>query len=64
MKSSASEPGLKPCRVKKKISIINIRDRKYFCYQIKEKQKEKQKIVIPLQFSSKITVSREITLND
>ena len=27
----------------------------------KKKTKEKQKIAIPLQFSSKITVSREIT---
>ena len=43
--------------------VLHTQDRKYFCYQIKKKQKtkEKQKIAIPLQFSSKITVSREIT---
>ena len=47
-----------------KYLVLNTRDRKYFSYQIqkkKTKKKEKQKIAIPLQFSSKITVSREIT---
>ena len=45
-----------------KYLVLNTRDRKYFSYQIqKKKTKEKQKIAIPLQFSSKITVSREIT---
>ena len=46
-----------------KYLVLNTRDRKYFSYQIqkKTKTKEKQKIAIPLQFSSKITVSREIT---
>ena len=42
--------------------VLHTRYGKYFCYQIKKKKtKEKQKIAIPLQFSSKITVSREIT---
>ena len=60
MKSSASEPGLKPCRVKKKIDYKHTGPQ-IFLLPNKGKQKEKQKIVIPLQFSSKITVSREIT---